>query len=98
MKIHMSGSMASLEGDWTVAGVTQNNLDTLSVALELIEPSDGRSLNIDCQQVCAIDTTGKQILNIWLKCARLRGVEPELVNPPNKLRRSFQRLGLLLPQ
>jgi ABC-type transporter Mla MlaB component len=90
VKIHMNGSMAHLQGDWTVAGVTQNNLDTLSVALELIEPGDGRSLNIDCQQVRAIDTTGKQILNVWLQCARLRGVEPELVNPPNKLRHFFK--------
>lgn len=94
MRIYISGSMAHLKGDWTVTGVTQCNLDTLAFALQQIKPTCARRLQIDCRQVHAIDTTGQQILNVWVECAKLRGVEPELVNLPDNLRQSFQSLGL----
>jgi ABC-type transporter Mla MlaB component len=94
MKIKMSGLMASLAGDWTVAGVTQGNLDTLALSLQQIEPGSAGRLQIDCRDVSAIDTIGQQILSVWLQCARLRGVEPELLNPPDELRQAFQGFGL----
>lgn len=94
MNIRMSGGKAHMEGDWTLAGVTQGNIKSLSVALQQIEPGDSRKLIIDCRHVSAIDTTGKQLLDVWMECARLRGAEPELVDPSRKLRESFQHLGL----
>ena len=94
MRVYLSGAMAHLVGDWSVAGVTQSNLDTLAAALRLINPTCAGRLQIDCRQVDAIDATGRQILTIWMQCARLRGVEPELVIPTNKLRHIFQGLGL----
>ena len=33
------GATAHLVGDWSVSGVTQHNLDTLSAALQQIEPT-----------------------------------------------------------
>jgi ABC-type transporter Mla MlaB component len=94
MRVYMSGSMANLVGDWSVAGVTQCNLDTLAAALGQINPTSAQRLQVDCRQVEAIDTTGRQILNVWMECVRLRGVEPELVIPSNNLRQIFQSLGL----
>jgi len=94
MRVHMSGTTANLVGNWSLAGVTQNNLDSLSTALCLINPSQARKLQIDCRQVDAIDVTGRQILNVWMHCVRLRGVEPEMVIPFNNLRHIFKNLGL----
>ena len=42
----------------------------------------------------SLDTTGHQILTVWLQCARLRGVEPELVIPANNLQQTFKGLGI----
>jgi ABC-type transporter Mla MlaB component len=94
MKIRMTGSIASLEGDWTLAGVTQSAIDSLAIALQQIEPSDEKTLHIDCREVSAIDTNGIHLLFEWVKCARFRGVEPELIISCNGLQDSFQSLGL----
>lgn len=90
----MSGSMAHLVGDWSVTGVTQNNLDTLSAALQQVEPAAAGRLQIDCRRVRALDATGQQILKVWLQCVKLRGAEPELIIPPNNLQQSFKNLGI----
>lgn len=94
MKIRMSGAMAHMDGNWTLTGVTQSSIKSLSVALQLIEPGDLKTLRIDCRNVSAIDTTGKQLLDVWMQCARFRGAETELVNPPRDLKQSFLSLGL----
>jgi len=94
MKIHMSGSMASLEGDWTLDGVTQNTIDSLAVALQQIEPRGAKTLHIDCRDVRAIDANGLHLLYGWVQCARFRGVEPELIIMHNNMQPSFQSLGL----
>lgn len=88
MKIHMSGATAFLEGNWTLSEVTKNNIDSLAVALEQIETGCAGTLQVDCRHVSAIDATGRQILEEWMRCARLRGVEPELLNLPINLRLS----------
>jgi anti-anti-sigma regulatory factor len=90
----MSGSTAHLVGDWSVSGVTQHNLETLSAALQRIEPTGARRLQIDCRRVHALDATGQQILKVWVQCVKLRGAEPELVIPTNNLQQSFRNLGV----
>jgi anti-anti-sigma regulatory factor len=90
----MSGTIAHLVGDWSVTGVMRDNLDTLSSALQQISPTASGRLKIDCRQVHTIDTTGQQILNVWIQCVRLRGVEPELIIPAGNLRQTFKSLGL----
>lgn len=94
MRVQMSGSTARLVGDWSLAGVNQHNLDTLSAALQQIEPAATRRLLIDCRQVHALDATGRQILTVWLQCVKLRGVEPELLIPANTLQQTFRDLGI----
>jgi len=60
----MSDSTAHLVGDWSVSGVTQHNLDTLSAALQQIEPAGAGRLQIDCRRVHALGATGQQILRV----------------------------------
>jgi ABC-type transporter Mla MlaB component len=90
MKISISGTGVHLEGDWTLAGVTQSAIESLAVALQQLEAVGARRLDVDCRYVKAFDTTGQQILNVWLQCSRLRGVEPEVVNFPKNLQKIFK--------
>jgi ABC-type transporter Mla MlaB component len=94
MKIHMSGNVASLEGAWTLAGVTQCAIDSLAVALQQIIPGSTRMLHIDCRDISVIDANGLHLLYGWVQCARLRGVEPELILSRNELQQTFQNLKI----
>jgi len=92
MKISISGTEARLEGDWTLAEVTQGTIDSLAVVLQQLEAIGAKKLHVDCRHIKAIDTIGQQILYVWLQCSKLRGVEPELVNFPDTLQKIFQGL------
>lgn len=94
MNIYMSGTMAHVGGDWTLAGVTRIAMDSLAGALQKILPGNAGRLLIDCRDVTSIDSTGQELLSMWMQCVRLRGVEPELLNPPNKLRQALRNLGI----
>jgi ABC-type transporter Mla MlaB component len=94
MNIYISKCTAHLGGDWTLTGVTQCAMDSMAVALQQIKPECEGRLLVDCRDVIAIDSTGQELLYVWMQCARLRGFEPELLNPPPKLRHSFQSFGL----
>lgn len=85
MKIRLSGVIAYLEGNWTFTGVKHGIIDALSAALQKVDAGEKRALHIDCRYVTAIDTVGLQLLYGWMECARLRGLETELVNLPNML-------------
>lgn len=91
MAIFMTGSEARLEGDWTLTEVTRN-LDSLARSLQLLESGCGKKLRIDCGQMKEADISGLQLLNVWMQCARFRGVEPTLVNVPERLRHAMQVL------
>jgi len=82
MKIRISGIIAHLEGNWTLSGLRQGNIDTLAGTLQKVEAGGARRLQVDCRHVTAIDTIGLQLLYVWMQFARLRGLEPELVNCP----------------
>jgi ABC-type transporter Mla MlaB component len=91
MTIRMAGTVARLEGDWTLSGVTRN-LDSLALSLQQLESGSGKKLRIDCGQMEEADISGLQLLNVWMQCVRFRGVEPTLVNVPEKLRHVMQIL------
>lgn len=84
MMIRITGTEARLGGDWTLSGVIRN-IDSLALSLQQIEPGIEKNLRIDCGQMNEADVSGLQLLNVWMQCARFRGVEPLLVNVPNKL-------------
>jgi anti-anti-sigma regulatory factor len=89
----MEGPVAYLKGDWTINGVTKGKIDSLAFALQDISSGEGIGLLVDCGHITSIDTTGHQLIYVWVQCARLRGVEPELVNLPDSLRQRLQSLG-----
>jgi len=91
MSILMTGTEAHLDGDWTLNGVTRN-LAELSLSLQQFEPGSAQNLRIDCGEIQQADVSGMQLLNVWLQCFRFRGVEPMLVNVPERLRHSMQHL------
>lgn len=90
MMICMTGTEARLEGDWTLTGVTRN-IDALAHSLQYLEP-DRKKLRIDCRRMKGADISGLQLLKVWLQCVRFRGVEPVLVNVPEKLKHTMQAL------
>lgn len=92
MAIFLSGKEARLEGDWTLTEVTRN-LDSLALSLQQLESGCEKSLRIDCAEMKETDISGLQLLNVWLQCARFRGVEPTLVNVPERLRYAMQVLN-----
>lgn len=79
MAIHMTGTEALLDWNWTFAAVTEQ-IDKLIISLEQLEVEKGKKVQIDCGLVSEADASGLQLLMIWLECARMRGVEPVLVN------------------
>jgi ABC-type transporter Mla MlaB component len=91
MTICMTGTEARLEGDWTLTGVARN-IDSLALSLQQIKPGSEKSLRVDCGQMKEVDISGMQLLNVWMQCARYRGVEPMLVNVPNNLRHAMKVL------
>ncbi|MBT0665698.1 STAS domain-containing protein [Geobacter pelophilus] len=93
MIISMEGPVVYLKGDWTINGVTKGKIDSLACALQHISESLDTGLLVDCSHITSIDTTGHQLIYIWVQCARLRGMEPELVNLPDSLRQRLQNLG-----
>ena len=94
MKIDIKGKDAYLQGDLTSTGITQSNIDSLAVSLQQIDSGGEKNIRIDCGRVREVDISGLQLLSVWMQCARFRGVEPELVNLPDSLQQTMQRMGL----
>lgn len=90
MNMHMSGTVVHMEGNWTMNGLSRSNLNSLASALQQIEPGSANTLRIDCEYVSSIDITGLQLLDVWLRCAKLRGATPELVNTPMNMTKYFK--------
>ena len=91
MTIRVAGTEAHLEGDWTLNSAAQH-IDILALSLQQLEIGRGKNLSIDCRKVNKTDVSGLQLLNVWMECARIRGVEPTLINVPEKLRNAMQGL------
>jgi anti-anti-sigma regulatory factor len=92
MSVRMAGTVAHLEGDWTMTGVA-DNIDSLILSLKQMESDGEKSLQINCEQIEETDTSGLQLLNVWMECARLRGIEPKLMNVTSGMRRAIHELG-----
>lgn len=93
MAIRMEDSEAHLAGDWTESGITEN-LDSLILLLEQSEAQGVRHLCIDCRRLDGTDTGCLQLLNVWMMCARLRGVEPRLINVNDGMQLAIRKFGL----
>lgn len=92
MTVRMAGKVAYLEGDWTMTGVA-DNIESLVHSLNQVESDGRKSFLINCGQIEEADRSGLQLLNVWVECAKLRGIEPKLVNVTDGLLRSINELG-----
>ena len=93
MKICTEGTVAHLQGDLTHSGATHNIINSLAVSLQRTVSGGDKNIRIDCERICTADFNGLQLLFVWMQSARFRGVEPELINLPDSLRQSMQRMG-----
>lgn len=91
MTICMTGTEARLEGDWTLTGVTRN-IESLALSLQQLDPENKKNLRVDCGQMQEADISGLQLLNVWIQCVKFRGVEPILVNVPQRLQHAMHIL------
>lgn len=86
MAIRMQGTDLVLTGEWSIPGV-MGQIDTMSNVLQEMNDLGLTSLRVDCGEIRKIDYEGLQVLNVWLQCARIRGMQPALVNLPEDLQR-----------
>lgn len=94
MKVNISGTIAQLMGNWTRTEMTDCNIDSLAFSLQQLKIAGVKILRIDCGQLNEVDASGLQVLYIWLRSFRFRGIDLQMVNPPRKLRKTLQ--GLLI--
>ena len=92
MSVRMEGTVVHLRGDWTMSGVAEN-LDSLVLTLNRLESEGEKNIQINCARIEETDTSGLQLLNVWMECARLRGIEPKLVNVTDHMQRAIRKLG-----
>lgn len=92
MTVRMAGTVAHLEGDWTMTGVV-DNIESMAVSLKQLEYDGKKKFWINCGQLQEADTSGLQLLNVWVECARMRGIEPKLVNVSDCVLRAINELG-----
>lgn len=94
MNIYMKGSVAHLQGNLTNYGVTQKNIESLSVSLQQIGSEEEKYFQIDCTKIRSADMSGLQLLYVWMQCAIFRGGKPELVNLSVDLQKAILSMGL----
>jgi anti-anti-sigma regulatory factor len=92
MPVRMSGAVAHLEGDWTITGVA-DNIDSMVQTLNQIELEGKNNFLINCSQIDETDISGLQLLNVWVECARMRGIEPKLVSVTDGVLRAINGYG-----
>lgn len=92
MTIRMAGVVAYLEGDWTMTSAA-DNIDSVMHFLNQIAAEGKSSFLINCGHIEETDTSGLQILNVWVECARLRGIEPKLVDVTDGMLRAINEFG-----
>jgi len=82
-----------LSGDWTIAGVA-NQVDSLSRSLQKLESARNKRIQIDCGRIESIDMSGLQLLHVWMELVKMGGIKTRLVNLPDSMQQSINRLGL----
>ncbi|ABL00283.1 STAS domain-containing protein [Pelobacter propionicus] len=82
----------TLWGHWDLSSVIRQ-IELLS-ALRQLGSGGAERYSIDCAGIGSIDREGLQVLHVWMQCARLHGLKPELSNLPAGMLETIQRLGL----
>jgi len=91
MAMQSAVRMHHLSGDWTIAGVV-GKLGLLTHLLQQQASAGEKFIHIDCGEIDSIDMSGVQLIHVWRECGRMRDVNIQLVNVPERLRYSMQSL------
>jgi len=94
MRMYSQGNVEFLRGDLTRSGIGLNVINSLSHSLDKVSFRRDNRIRIDCGGVHTADMSGLQLLYVWLQCAKLRGVESELVNLSDSLQNTIHAMGL----
>lgn len=89
----ISHGVVHLHGNLTHIGVTNNIVKALAVSLQQTEAAGEKNIRIDFGKVRSADTSGLQLLYVWMQCARFRGVEPVLTNLSGTLQQTMRSMG-----
>ncbi len=91
--VHRSnGAGISLSGHWSLSGVVLQ-MATLPT-FDRLEDGLGKLFRIDCSGIRSVDMTGLQLLYVWIQCAGIRGMKAVLINLPEFMQQTINRLGL----
>jgi ABC-type transporter Mla MlaB component len=90
----MNGSHGLLQGELTDTRITGSVVAALSTALQKLEAGSAGKIRIDCARILRADLGGLRFLYVWLQCARLRGLDLELINPSDCLQLVMRSFGL----
>jgi anti-anti-sigma regulatory factor len=90
----MRNNVAYLTGDWRLASLTKDNINSLASLLQQLDREDIKSLQLDCELITTIDAPGLQLIKVWMQCMRIRGTEPELINPSKNMKQHFKSAGI----
>ena len=87
-----NGAGFKLSGNWNLSGVVLQ-IESLSTFHQL-ESGLEKLFCIDCSEISSVDMSGLQLLYVWMQCVSLRGGKPELINLPEGMQETINRLGL----
>lgn len=92
MSHHTVALTEKIGGDWSIAGIGCQ-VKRLKV-FHIGEAPPGSVVNIDCSSIEDIDYSGFQLLYVWCRFIKEKGLRSELVNIPERMRMEQARLGL----
>lgn len=92
MQNSIIGNKFRLSGNWTISGV-ESQLDSLSHSLIKLDSTSKELVQVDCEQINAIDMSGVQLIHVWMECASERGIHMKLINLPDIMQQTMQQLG-----
>jgi anti-anti-sigma regulatory factor len=93
MNLKSRSMVTHLRGKLTHSGVTDNIVKSLAVSLQKVEVAGAKNIRIDCRKIHSADTSGLQLLYVWMQCAKFRGIDSVLVNMPDNLQQSMMSMG-----
>ncbi len=90
----MSLQSTILSGDWTLNGVTRQAHSLLEISTSVVK---GDLLEtpflIDCSGIEEIDTSGLQLLYVWMQCLQIKGIQPSLTNISHDMQAKVRQVG-----
>jgi len=88
----IQGTGIKLTGNWNLSGLVLQ-IESLSTPLQT-ESNLEKPYRIDCSEIRNVDMSGLQLLQVWMQCISMRGVKPELINPPEGMLQTIRQFGL----